>query len=353
MIPYRQKENELSFAMIIDFLNQFKWPVIIVTALAGVLAVIFSMPYFMHPKFESKVILYPATTNSISKSILDTRSGTKVDILEFGEEAEAEQLLQILQSDFITNNIIKKYNLKEHYKVDKNNKYPNSTLSDKFYKNVHYRRTEYSSIEISVLDESADTAALIANDIAALADTAKNNVQKDRAKDALAIVESKYFEKMQFIDNLVDSLSVLGSMGVYDMEQQSSVISEQYAKALFTNNPKIISEIQQQKDLLGKYGPIQRSLANRIEFENEELARLRDKYEQAKVDASQILPASFIINKAYPSEKKAYPLRSLIVLISMASTFVAAILFLALFQNYRNFKKNTAIEEADAKGISE
>jgi uncharacterized protein involved in exopolysaccharide biosynthesis len=348
MNPYRQRESELSFAMVIDFLIKFKWPVIIVTVLAGVGAAVFTSPYFIHPKFSSTVILYPATTNTLSNAILNYEGGAKSDFLAFGEEEEAEQLLQILQSDFITKRIVEKYDLMDHYHIDKNGKFPWTQLSQKFSSNVKYRRTEYSSIEISVMDEDKNIAANIANDIAALADTAKNQVQQQRARDALSIVKEKYDQKMNFIGDMVDSLQRIGALGIYNVQEQASALSTEYARALLSGNKKVVAELERQREILGKFGPKYKSLSDRVEYENEELSKLRTKYEQMEADANQSLPASFVINKAVPAEKKAYPLRSLIVLISMASAFAASVLFLGLMENYRNYKKRKAIEDISA-----
>jgi uncharacterized protein involved in exopolysaccharide biosynthesis len=349
MNPYRQRESELSFAMVIDFLVKFRKPIIIVTVVAGILAAVFSAPTFIHPKFESTVILYPATTNSLSKAILDyVPGGAKSDFLAFGEEEEAEQLLQILQSDYITAAIIKKYDLMKHYGINPEGNYPWTSLVQKFNDNVKYRRTEYSSIEIAVMDEDKVMAANIANDIAALADSAKNNVQQQRAKEALAIVEAKYHEKITFINQLVDSLQKIGELGIYNVQEQANTISTEYARALMSGNQKVIAEMEKQREVLGKYGPVHKTLSDRVEYETEELSKLRTKFEQVRADADQSLPASFIINKAVPAEKKAYPLRSLIVLISMASAFAGSLLLLGLIENYRQYKKRKLIEDITA-----
>ena len=55
---------------------------------------------------------------------------------------------------------------------------------------------------------------------------------------------------------------------------------------------------------------------------------MKAKYEEAKVDATESLPHTFVINTAYKAEKKTYPIRWLIVVVStIASLFLAVILF--------------------------
>jgi uncharacterized protein involved in exopolysaccharide biosynthesis len=338
MSSYRQSETDFNFAGILAFLLRYIWPILGATVVAGILAAIFSMPYFIPPKYESSVVLYPSTTNSISKAILSNNPADKADVLAFGEEEEAEQILQILQSDEITRRVIEKYNLMDHYRINKDGAYPYTKLVKKFKNNVNYRRTEYMSIEISVLDEDPQVAANMANDIAALVDSTKNKVQHVRAIQAFEIVKKQYEEKQAFINSMVDSLQKLGELGVFSFDDQSASVSEGYALALSNNNEKAIKELDRQRIALGKYGPVQKSLIGRIDYDTDELAQLRTKYEQAKVDAEQNLPATFIINHAVPAERKAYPIRSLIVAIAMLSAMALSILYFAFKHNYREYK---------------
>ena len=47
------------------------------------------------------------------------------------------------------------------------------------------------------------------------------------------------------------------------------------------------------------------------------------------------LPHKFIVNKALPADKKAYPVRWLVTAISTASAFLLALLFLIVRENLR------------------
>lgn len=333
----QKEEVEFSFASVIDFLLHHKWKLTIVTLSAGVLAFIFSMPYFIHPKYKSSLVFFPSQVNSISKVIMSSNPADKADLLQFGQEEQAEQLLQILQSDVITKRICDKYHLMKHYRIDPNSPFPNTVLGDVFRSNVKYSRTEFMSVDVSVLDEDKDTAALIANDIGNLLDSAKIKMQQERAREALAIVKFKYEDKQRFINKMVDSLQQLGKKGILNYEKQADQLSAAYAKAIATGGK--LDKLKQEMDTLAKYGPIHSALSESITNETEDLTELRIKYEQAKVDADQALSTKFIINYATPAERKAYPVRSIIVLISMFSAFAFTALILALTDNYRRYKK--------------
>jgi capsular polysaccharide biosynthesis protein len=100
---------------------------------------------------------------------------SNTDLLEFGQEEQAEQLLQILYSYEIKMRIIKKYNLLKHYDIDSTSKYKMTRLFSQFKNNITFRRNEFMAVEINVLDKDPQYAADIANDIAALVDTEKKS----------------------------------------------------------------------------------------------------------------------------------------------------------------------------------
>ena len=93
------------------FLLAWRIPILVISGLALIASVIFSSPFFITPKYKSTVILYPTSTNSVSKALLSDTYGGKEDILEFGEDEQTEQMLQILNSNKIRDRIVSKYDL--------------------------------------------------------------------------------------------------------------------------------------------------------------------------------------------------------------------------------------------------
>ena len=69
------------------FLYKWRKPLAILGLAAALLAAVFSSPFFITPLFKSTVIMYPASSNSISKSLLNENAIAKQDILEFRELA--------------------------------------------------------------------------------------------------------------------------------------------------------------------------------------------------------------------------------------------------------------------------
>ncbi len=327
---------------LIVYLYQWRKPLIIITVAAAILAAVFSSPIFIEPKYKSTVTVFPTTTNSLAKALLPQQFSSRgADILEFGEEEQAEQLLQILNSDEIRSRVIEKYNLLHHYDIKPDGKYARTELYDTYDDNISFRRTEYMSVEINVMDTDPDTAAMMANDISLFLDEAKNRIQKERAQKGLSIIEKEYVALKKEVVNYEDSLTQLRYRGVHDYETQSSVFNEQLATAIIESGPNsaAVKAIEARLDTLAKYGGTYVSLRDELQFLKEEQVKLKTKFDQAKVDVSETLPASFTVNSAFPAEKKSYPTRWLIVMLSALGAFVITLIVILVMDTLRQSNK--------------
>lgn len=320
------------------FIVRWKKPLIILTLASAVLSAVFSAPMFIAPKFESTVIMFPTSTASISKSLLSKNNQSKQDLLSFGEEEQAEQLIQILNSDEIRGRIVELYDLKEHYEIEPTDEFGETKLFKEYEGNITYKRTEFQSVRIDVLDTDSELAAKIANNIAALVDSVKNRMQKERAFKAMHIAEAEYAEMKAYVKELEDSLNTLRGMGVNDYESMSERFNEAYAKAILEEKTAAAEKLSVQLNILSKYGGAYVSIRDMLEHEKEQLSHLRAKFQEAKVDAEQTLPHKFIVNNAFPAEKKSYPIRWLIVLVSTISTFILALLVIIGYENVSRAK---------------
>ncbi len=323
---------------LVIFLWKKKTPIIIATVVAIVASVIFSSDYFIPPRFKSSVIMFPTTNSSISKSLLSENSFEKENILQFGEEEQVEQMLQILNSDEIRERIIEKYDLMGHYRIDKNGKYPLTELNKMFEENISFNRTEYLSVRIDVMDEDPNLAADIANEISALLDTVKTRMQHDRALQALAIVQKEYLDFTKYLTAREDTLNKLRNLGVLDYDSQVERLSEAYGKALLTNNQKAVKEIDEKLAILAQYGGVYTSITQDMEHDREALSRLKTKFEESRVDATDKIPHKFVVNLAKPSEKKSYPVRWLIVLVSTLATFLLSVVTVIIIENIQRIR---------------
>lgn len=314
----------------------YKWrkTLIIVALLAIVFSFIFSAPFFITPLYKSTVILFPTSTSSISKALLSEKASGEKDILEFGEDEQTERMLQILNSNRIRDKIISKYKLMEHYNIDTAGRYSTTRLYNQYEDNINFRRTEYMAVKITVYDHSPEFAANIANDIANLVDSTINNIQKKRALKAFEIVEGEYLQLKNEINEMQDSLHALMREGVHDYESQAEMINRQLAIEIAKGNSQAVRRLENKLKTLANYGGAYVTLINSIEYSVEQLSLLRAKYKEAKVDAEEVLPQKFVVDRAYEAERKSYPIRWLIVVISMISAVLLAMFVIVMVENY-------------------
>lgn len=310
-----QKELFDSSSVLV-FLLKWRKQISIITISAAIISAIAS--FFVESKYKSTTIVYPTTTVSISKTLLKDWD----DVLKFGEEKEAEQMMQILESDKIREYVNKKYNLFAHYKIKESDKLKNYYLQLEFNDRVSFTRTPYNSVEVEVLDRSPDTAAYMANDIINFVDSIKSGLYHERAKQALAIVQKEYNEKEILVNALEDSLKIYTSLGIFDYEAQSGIVYKQYVKSIAKNNTNAVQQLDAKIKLIGAKGWSYVALRDRAYYERNQLFALKTKLDQANVDVNTFLPTKYVITPAIPAEKRTYPVRWLIVLISTAAALV-------------------------------
>ena len=311
------------------FLRSRRNVLLITSALAFISSVIFSL--LIENKYESSVILFPSTTTSISRALLNDENYKEKDFLEFGEEEEAEQLIQLLNSDTIRNYIIQKFNLMSHYDIDPHEEYRQTQLFNEYKGNIDFYRTKFMSVKIEVLDTDKEYAANIANEITKKVDEVRNNILQKAAKQGFVIVEKEYNNLMAEINRMEDTLNQIRAKGVQDYETQVEVLSNQYGAALVKGNNAAAKALQNKLDTLSKYGGKYLSLVQQMEYEREKLSDLRKVYSEARVNAESTIDQTFIVNRAYPAEKASYPIRWIIVVASTIATFLFTVIVLILF----------------------
>lgn len=336
MVQRKTMNDGFDSTNILLFLYKWRKPLFWVVIAAMISSVIISLT--LTEKYKSTVIMYPAATSNISQALLvQNRASTQKSILDFGVDEETEQMLQILNSNRIRDRIIEQFNLEEHYDIDPETRYRLTKLHRRYENNISFKRTEYMAVKISVLDTDPQYAADIANTIAELLDSTKNEIQKVRAERAYEIVRNQYYNLLGEIQQMEDSLTKLRQLGVHDYESQVEMINRQLAIEMAGNNPRGIQRLQDKLDVLAKYGGPYVSLRDRLEFEQEKLSLLKSKYEEIKTDAEEVLPTKFIVNSAFPAERKSYPIRWLIVLVSTASAFLFVLVIILIIENIKEY----------------
>ena len=325
-----------------NLLMEYKKSVLIILVVAALLAIFFSSPLFITPLYKSTVILYPTSSNSTSKILISTTFQSNKDIMEFGESEQTEQMLQVLNSNRIRDKVIEKYDLMNHYGIKSNSSYPYTRLNKLYDSRIRFRRTEYNAVKITVMDSDPALAATMANDIAELYDSTMNAMQKEVAVKAFELVDREYRSLCDEMAALEDSLNTLRSLGVFDYESQVEMLSQQLAVELGRSNNQGVKNIQDQLDILAKYGGAYYAISEKLDHDRLQLSLVKTKYEEAKVDATEDIPHKFVVTSAFQAEQKTYPIRWIIVTVTVVATFFMLMLVLALLHRYQSFFRKEA-----------
>ncbi len=324
-----KNSEEFNSLDLLEFLWNKRKILIVLGFLAAVVSSIVSL--MMEEKFLSTVTLYPSKSSSVTFSEIITEDQS---VSRFGEEEEAEQMLQILESAAVRDNIIAKYNLMEHYDIDTSGEYKYTELMETYSDNITFKRNNKGAVLINVLDRSPDTAMLIANDIANLFDQIKNDIIHERALEEFKIKKAK-LEKLQQDMNMVrDTMSKLTSMGVVTDEAYQGLTQAMLA----ANDSETKDEYKRKLEMTEKYGSILKSFQVKVEFLAERIATMSTAYEQAETDAHANISHKFVVEMAAKAEKKAYPIRWLIVAVSTFATVFFAIIALLFLEKLKEIK---------------
>jgi uncharacterized protein involved in exopolysaccharide biosynthesis len=285
------------------------WKILLITVLAVAL-ISSAVSFLIKPLFRSSVVLYPTTNVSETQSLFGVQSSTTP---LFGDETATEKVLQILKSDIIKNFVVSKYDLMKHYGINPDARYKYTMLDIRMKKYIVSRKTQYSSVEISVLDPDPVLAAAIANDISYQIDTVFNQIVRDAGRKATQAIIVSYNDQLKRVRSMEDSLNSILPAG--SSKPMAAVNKTGYAKKSWVS-------------AAGEYSPGILRLINMFEAENESLSAIRNRLTEARMASEQNLPYTHIINGAKVSEKKEFPKRSIIVIASVLSSLLVMIFIL-------------------------
>ena len=308
----------------------------------GLLAAIVAsgVSLMMDEYYQSTVVMFATSQHSIGEQFFEETK--KNDILAYGETEDAERLLQILNSHRIRNRIIQKFDLFTHYNIDPSEPGAQADMALTYGSNVSANLTRFGSIKVSVLDTDPFLARDMANDMAHLVDSIANRMRNDRARDAYNLALSTLDQTTAQIAEAEDSLATLHSLGIYDFEAQVEGLTAQYGMALAANNGAAARTIRKDLEQLGALANGYNNLSAYLESAYEQKALLQKRVDLMRVDAETQLPTSFVVDYASAADKKAKPVRWLIVVMTAIVAVGAAFLGMLAWETLQRTQASNA-----------
>lgn len=341
------KEQYNSFSLLRFIWKWRKW-ILILCVVTAVLSFFFSTKLFIQPEFKSTATIYAPRTNSMAKILLNEENyNERLDIKAYASEEETEQMMQLLNANEIKDSLIKKFNLVDYYEIDKKSSGWQTKLYKQLTNNITVKRTDYGAISISVTDWDPQRACDMTNEILRVLDTVKNRAEHERAVAAYTALQKQLDSITKEINRADDSIQVCMEHGVFDFESQSERVMQQYAIAVAQGNTAAINRLNVEQKKLATWGPRIVALHD-LQFKFREYQSLcKQKMMDAQMDMQSNLPVKFIVDKPFPADKKCYPKKSVIVLVSTLSVFILSIIVLLMIERIEEKPTNELKETAE------
>jgi uncharacterized protein involved in exopolysaccharide biosynthesis len=308
-----------------------KRKILIIVTSAG-LVVSTVIAFLMTPLYRSTAIVFPAATSTVSFS---EQRNAKASSMDFGEEEQAEQLIQILQSSKVRDKVVQQFDLMKQYDIDPSDANKHYKLVKEYNSHILFVRTRYGSIQIDVLDKDPQLAADMANKIVDLIDTVKNEMVMERTVPAFEINKRKKEQLEKDKEDVLDRLDSLAALGVVPLEGRANLF-QAYVEA---KNPEDKADFKRRIDINLEFGAV----FDGLEYvRNEKIMKLADfalSYEQAESDANTQFNHKFIVERAVVADKKDKPKRLIIMLLATFGTFVFMVFALLIQDKIKELRK--------------
>ncbi len=322
------KKHGFDALFVIDIALKYKKHLALVGISSVILAIIFSSPFFITPKFKSTAVVYPS------------------NLVPYSTESPTEQMLQLFDSDDIRDQLISDFDLYNHYEVDTNSKYPLTTLHGIMRDNIKFDKTKFESVEITVWDTDPEIASRMIDSLLSSMHEKARLLQREKSAEVVVIIKNQLDLKKAEMDSMENALRQIRSdYGILDFEEQVKGFSKVY-----------YNEVANGRAGQGAGRPLDKVMNNLTskggEYVSlkEHLWRVRGtyndfkiQYENALKDLTKELTYSNVITNPVPAEKKSYPVRSLIVVMFTGGMLLLSFIILVLYENSLRMQHNKTV----------
>jgi capsule polysaccharide export protein KpsE/RkpR len=304
---------------LVEIIWKWRMHFIIVGILAIVVSAIFSSSIFIKPKFKSTALIYPSN-----------------NIYVFSDESQSEQLLEITSSLDIKLRTIDAFNLDEAYKISKEETQYLTHMLAEFNDNVKFKKTQYETVEISVLDTDPQRACNMCDSIIHFVDEKIGFMHKIKHDEVAAIAKKDYAFISHKVDSLEEKLNFFRTeYQILDYRTQAEEITKGMVKVLASQQKNSAGGKELSKWLKnlsekgGEYEILDKQQKKMISQKDS----IMKVYDQSVSSANKKIIYGHRVQNPIPADRKSYPVRSIILLISTFAALFVALLVVLLIEN--------------------
>lgn len=342
----------------------FRWKkqILWLCIIAAIGSVIISL---LLPNYYKASTIFYAASEDVSKP--DPVGNALKERAYFGQEDDMDKLMTIAQSNELTNHLIEKFNLYQHYEIDSTGKKAQFKIREHLNALFEVKKTKYEAIELSIEDKDPSFAAQMTNAAREKINLIAKKLTKDTQAKQLKNKQSSLLEKQNYLNAMGDSLQALSNRyGIYNVLAQSEALSNQLAKNqadhvmataklnALKGNPSIrrdtIAYIQanvtgleeQLKSLRGIMDKFNSgaskvsSIDNAMDIAVEQFAEDQERMKQLKAAYEADTPMVILVEKAETPIVKSRPKRSILCLASLLLTFLFSSIAAIVIDTYKN-----------------
>lgn len=312
------ERQNFDFSTIVTIIRKNIKVFIVVIIASAALAVIFSSNTFLKPRFKSVAVVYP------------------INIRPYSDESETEQLLQMFQAGSVRDSIIEKFNLYERYNIGKGGP------ASKYYMHLEYNdrvvssKTSYESVVLEVFDESPDTAKLMADEILIqLNDKIRTFYNKRGLGRSNAFEKQMEYQAFR-IDSLQQKIQKLAQeKGLVDYEGQTRELMKGYIDAYASSpNSERTKEMRKWLEDLQSSGSSFQAMQELSTEAAFQYGKLTEKFlDWRAIGYEDVSYLDVVVSPDVP-DKKAWPVRWLILLLAVAVASFVTLIILAAAKKY-------------------
>lgn len=297
-----------------------------------------------------------------------------------GANSEADRYIAILTSATVTDDVIKKFELRKEYDLEDD--YYEKVVKE-WKSNCEIEIQDEGNLTITIYDKNPQKAADIANYLVERLNEINTSLSVTNAKANREFVEKRYFQNLADINNLENSMKEFQQKyGVIAVPEQleatvksmSEIYAELYKKEIELNvfkqtygkdhpltataeiemnelkkkidmlnrgadssqkDVKLLIPFKQAPELGNEYLKIYRNL----EIQYKILEFVQPLYEQAKVEEARNTPSVIVLDKAGPADRKSKPKGSLFALIGFVSSALLGLFIVFMIEMFSKLKK--------------
>lgn len=294
---------------IVRLVIRWKWHLLVIMGAALVLSAVFSSPWFIKPKYKSFAVVYPS------------------NLIPYSSETPTEQMLQLFKSEDIADSLIKKFDLGQHYNIGQADNFYNSKLKKELDGNLSIRKTEFESVIIEALDTDPKIACGMVKELILLMNQKARGLQREKTAEVVQIYSDQLISKQKQIDSIQARMDTLrNAYNLLDYNLQVKEYTKGYIKnanAGSAGNKEIKGFLDNMKKFGGEFLFLGGYLSSLTASYND----IKKEYDKSVSDLKKVLTYTNTVTSPVVADKKTYPVRWLIVLITaMASLFVSVII---------------------------